>query len=90
LKSWPYRGPVGIRETSTLGLTQVHVVDQWQYLGSMTEDEPGVPTRTERGFDADAYRILTRYLRPGLRSVRPLENLPPRRAAPRHPDPADA
>ena len=78
LKSWPYRGPVGIRETSTMGFTQVHVVDQWQYLGSMSEDEPEPPSAAGRRFDADAYRILTRYLKPGLRSVRPLGPAPGR------------
>ncbi len=72
LKSWPYQGPVGIQETSTMGLTQVHVVDRWQYLGSLTEDEPALPSVASGPFDADTYRILTRYLKPGLRSVRPL------------------
>jgi DNA polymerase-3 subunit epsilon len=87
LKSWPYRGPVGIRETSTMGFTQVHVVDQWQYLGSMTEDDPEPPANSGRRFDADAYRILTRYLKPGLRSVRPLAGAPRGRDARAH-DPA--
>ncbi len=76
LKSWPYLGPVGIRETSTMGFTQVHVVDRWQYFGSMTEDDPEPPSLAGRRFDADAYRILTRYLKPGLRSVRPLGAVP--------------
>jgi DNA polymerase-3 subunit epsilon len=86
LKSWPYRGPVGIHETSALGLRQVHVVDQWQYLGSLAEDEDAMPAGRPARFDADAYRILTRYLKPGLRSVRPLS---PRPAARRAPDPSD-
>jgi hypothetical protein len=54
----------------------VHVVDQGQYLGSMTEDAPDPPANAGRRFDADAYRILTRYLKPGLRSVRPLATGP--------------
>jgi DNA polymerase-3 subunit epsilon len=91
LKTWPYRGPVGIRETSTMGFTQVHVVDQWQYLGSMTEDEADLPAAHTRRFDADAYRILTRYLKPGLRSVRTLAPPAPSRGGSRaHAQDADA
>lgn len=70
LKSWPWRGPVGIDETSALGLRQVHVVDQWQYLGSIGDDGEPPPGLCPGRFDADAYRILTRWLKPGRRGLR--------------------
>lgn len=72
LKTWPYRGAVGIHEASPSGLRQVHVVDQWRYLGSYAEDETAPDALQPGTFDADAYRILARYLKPGLRGVRPL------------------
>ena len=72
LKSWPYRGAVGIHESSPSGLHQVHVVDQWRYLGSFAEDESAPAGLRPGPFDADAYRILARYLKPGLRGVRPI------------------
>lgn len=76
LKPWPWSGPVGISEASAAGLRQVHVVDAWQYLGSMTDAEQFEPrfTRSDR-FDVDAYRLLTRYLKPGARNVQLLSTL---------------
>lgn len=71
LKSWPHAGPVGIHETSALGLEQVHVVDRWQYLGTLGADEAPRGFALPARFDVDTYRILTRYLKPGLRNVRP-------------------
>lgn len=73
LRAWPYRGPVGVQETSGLGWTQVHVIDRWQYLGSMQEGEPFEPIFACDGrFDTDAYRILVKHLTPTARNVRPL------------------
>ena len=58
----------------------MHVVDQWRYLGSFAEDESAPAGLRPGPFDADAYRILARYLKPGLRGVRPLGPAPARRA----------
>ncbi len=73
LRGWPYRGAVGVLETTGSGLTQVHVIDRWQYLGSVCEGEPleGTFARNAR-FDTDAYRILVKRLTPSARNVRPL------------------
>lgn len=66
LKPWPWDGPVGIPEGSDAGLHQVHVVDRWQYLGSFADAESlPSPLRPPTAFDADSYRLLTRYLSAG-------------------------
>ena len=62
---WPFAGAVGLVEEGP-DLTQVHVVRDWHYLGS-------VPTRAEArrldaavaGFDNDGYRILVEPVRSG-------------------------
>jgi DNA polymerase-3 subunit epsilon len=72
LKAWPYDGAVGVEERSALGLAQLHVIDRWQYLGTLTEGTEALRFDREPGFDVDAYRILTRFLKPGLRSLRAL------------------
>ncbi len=83
LRAWPHAGPVAIEETSALGMRHWHVVDGWQYLGTVVADErdetsDAAPAAAavsmaadERQFDADAYRILCRYLKPGARNLRP-------------------
>lgn len=73
LRGWPYLGPVGVRESTGCGLTQLHVIDRWQYLGSVQEGEPFEPAFERDGrFDTDAYRILVKHLTPGARNVQPL------------------
>ncbi len=73
LRGWPYRGPVGVYESTGFGLTQIHVIDRWQYLGSVREGEPFEPRFARDGrFDTDAYRILVERLTPAARNVRPL------------------
>jgi DNA polymerase III subunit epsilon len=59
LPRWPHRGPVGIRERS-----DVHVVDQWQFLGTaQCESELyGVLESKPRGFDRRVYQLLNRTL----------------------------
>jgi DNA polymerase-3 subunit epsilon len=59
--SWPYRGPIGVRERSDL-----HIIDRWQYLGT-AQDEAGVHSllecRPDRdAFDPDIYAVLKRTL----------------------------
>jgi DNA polymerase-3 subunit epsilon len=56
---WPHRGPVGIRERSDL-----HVIDQWQFLGTAHSDSDVhalLETRRD-GFDHGTYRLLNRAL----------------------------
>lgn len=59
--SWPYRGPIGIRERSAL-----HVIDRWQYLGT-AQDEADIHSllecrRDRDAFDPDVYALLRRTL----------------------------
>jgi DNA polymerase-3 subunit epsilon len=59
--SWPYGGPIGIRERSDL-----HIIDRWQYLGT-AQDEAGVHSLLEcrhdgDAFDPDLYALLKRTL----------------------------
>jgi DNA polymerase-3 subunit epsilon len=64
-REWPWRGPVGIVEKDAeRELTEVHVVDQWCWLGMARSDEAlaelleGAVPR----FDPDHYKLLTRHL----------------------------
>jgi DNA polymerase-3 subunit epsilon len=77
LKAWPYRGAVGVRESTGFGLDQLHVIDRWQYLGSAVDGEPFEPTfRLDARFDVDAYRILIRHLTPDARNVKLMPSSP--------------
>ena len=78
LRSWPYKGAVALEETSAMGLRQWHVLDGWQYLGSVQPDEvdPAEATRgglatPQAGFDPDVYRILARHLTRTRKGLRP-------------------
>lgn len=57
--AWPYRGPVGIRERS-----EVHVVDQWQFLGTARNDSDlhAILECRLAQFDLRTYRVLRRTL----------------------------
>jgi DNA polymerase-3 subunit epsilon len=71
LKPWPWRGPVVLPERSATGLEQWHVLDAWQYLGTLQEECEDLPRRAG-GFDVDTYRILARHLAAPPRGVRPI------------------
>lgn len=65
LKSWPWPGCIAVRERSADGRrSELHILDNWCYLGSVDEDEQfdlftgGEP----EAFDLDSYRILVRHL----------------------------
>jgi DNA polymerase III subunit epsilon len=63
--TWPYAGPVLIREQSPgLGGASGFVVDNWCLLAKLREFEDGtVETEAEaHRFDLDRYRIIRRYL----------------------------
>jgi hypothetical protein len=57
--AWPHRGAVGIRERSDM-----HVVDQWQFLGTACceSDLQGLLESRARAFDPRLYRLLRRTL----------------------------
>lgn len=66
LKSWPYRGPVGIVERDPVSERQeIHVVDVWCHLGTARSDAE-LAEILERGeppvFDRDTYKLLTKHL----------------------------
>jgi excinuclease Cho len=59
---WPYPGAVGLVERwedESAPMTQIHVVRNWCYLGSVEQIEhaPAL-TQVAAGFDADGYKIL--------------------------------
>jgi DNA polymerase-3 subunit epsilon len=92
LRAWPYDGAVALEETGAQGLRQWHVIDGWQYLGTVHPDEAGAADRWQNdsgavlperragpdAFDADVYRILVRHL---TRTRKGLHPWPPGRAA---------
>jgi DNA polymerase-3 subunit epsilon len=78
LRSWPYQGAVALEETSAMGLRQWHVLDGWQYLGSLQPDEIDAAdaaraplAEAQAGFDPDVYRILARHLTRTRKGLRP-------------------
>jgi len=69
VRAWPFPGRIGIRETAAGGeRSELHVLDQWCHLGTVKSEEElrelqdGAPRPL---FDADTYKILTRYLLDG-------------------------
>lgn len=101
LLAWPFDGAVALEEVCAQGLRQWHVIDGWQYLGTLHLDEPGAPDRWQvspeaalpapgsgtEAFDADVYRILVRHL---ARTRKGLHPWPPGRRAGRSPGAATA
>ncbi|MBV8657951.1 MAG: ethanolamine utilization protein [Burkholderiales bacterium] len=66
LRTWPYRGRVALREQNEVSsAVDLHVFENWRYLGT-ARDEAELAGFAEQStlpeFDADIYRILTRYL----------------------------
>ena len=71
---WPHRGPLGVIEHDhRRDATEVHVLDQWCYLGTASCDSEVAELLEARRprFDYDHYRILSRHL--GKRGVRVVE-----------------
>jgi DNA polymerase III subunit epsilon len=68
-RSWPCAGPVAIKELHTEhGWEQVHVFDQWHYIGSAKSESELKDlscTRRRQTFDADIYKLLVRYFEKG-------------------------
>jgi DNA polymerase III subunit epsilon len=63
VRGWLYRGAVGIRERSARGVEQLHVIDNWRHVATITETDALPSRRRLQPFDVDVYRILARYLR---------------------------
>ena len=61
MRPWPFRGRIGVREKEAGALI---VLDRWCYLGTVrSEAELGelAETRPQPVFDADTYKILSRF-----------------------------
>jgi len=66
IKTWPFKGKIGIREKhAPTGREDIHIFDHWCYLGSASTED-GIAdisaSRQDLSFDADTYKILSRYL----------------------------
>ena len=59
LASWPYPGPLAIRE-----VRKVHLFDAWEHLGSVRagSDVAALLDQRRRGFDADIFHALRQTL----------------------------
>lgn len=81
VSAWPYEGAVGLIEQSADGTRcDVHVVDNWCYLGTAATEEAvwqrlhEAPARP--AFDVDTYKILLRALAKGQLKAQPLRRQP--------------
>lgn len=72
LQAWPCPGRIALVERGA-GLTQYHVLRDWQYLGSVErlEEAHALPD-VIAAFDADAYRLLRGPVHDGRHEVVPL------------------
>ena len=61
---WPFKGPVAIRERGGLR-EDLHVIDRWCHLGTVATlaEAYALAETAERRFDADAYRIVSGWLK---------------------------
>jgi excinuclease Cho len=62
---WPYDGPIGILENDG-ELQQVHVIERWAYLGSLSEYQPVLRLPRSIQLDMDTFKILAARLAAGL------------------------
>jgi len=66
---WPYPGAIGLVERHG-DLVQIHVVRNWCYLGSVTdESQAAALDRVATAFDADGYKILCKPLLSGKAEI---------------------
>ena len=65
-KSWPYSGPIGIREYhAESDKTEIHVIHQWCHLATVdneSELEYALAQKNTLAFDLDTYKLLYRHL----------------------------
>ena len=59
LPAWPYAGPIGVRERDDL-----HVIDDWRYLGTANSDDDVYSVLQTRAadFDEDVFALLAKRL----------------------------
>lgn len=77
LQTWPYAGPIGIRETFERR-EELHIVDHWSYLGTARdagEIEGILSGSPDAVFDLDTYKLLAKHLRQVGIQVIPLNRL---------------
>ena len=78
VKTWPYPGPIGLMEDNGNGRTDLHLVNNWCYLGTARSDDhlwqllEEAPQRP--AFDIDTYKILSKALLNKRLKIRDLRN----------------
>ena len=61
--SWPFKGRIGVKEYNPYNLkAEVHVFNQWCYLGSAQNDQELDEISVNPQFDRDTYRYLLKFL----------------------------
>jgi DNA polymerase III subunit epsilon len=61
IRQWRFNNPLLIREFGEK--SELHVIDKWCYLGSITSEEEDISELfKEYRFDLDTYKILSRYI----------------------------
>ncbi len=76
IKTWPYAGPIGLVEGKSEENREVHVINNWCYLGTAKSEEE-VHTLADwaaanPAFDMDTYKILSKALQQARLPVRKL------------------
>ena len=73
LARWPFTGRVAIHEADPYrALVEIHVLNQWRYLGSARTEPELEELLNERDLpplDIDQYRLLNRYLNDKRRAL---------------------
>ena len=66
VQPWPFKGKVGIKETTSYGnRTDIHLVENWGYLGTVDSEEALMKKIGEGSkpvFDLDIYKILSKHV----------------------------
>ena len=66
LKSWPYDGPIGIRESDNYSAkTAVHIFENWCLIGTVNEESELhdlMESKSVQTFDLDTYKLLCKEL----------------------------
>jgi excinuclease Cho len=73
MSTWPFAGRVALEETGG-GMRQFHVLDAWNYLGTVTTLAAARRLSGETaGFDRDSYKIIRAAVESGSFRVSPLD-----------------
>lgn len=80
IKAWPFPGAVGLVERDVMrGREEVHVLDNWCYLGTARSEDDLWALLGDAGhraaFELDTYKILSRCLAQGKLEIRPLNRV---------------